>query len=126
ENEVTQMGEAREKTHLFLKTLGHELRNPLGVLTNTQMILARLVTDERSRKMVEQMGTQLGVLRRLADDLMDVSRLELGKVDLVRERADLRELLQSATEDFADAARQKGIQLEAILPPAPLVVEVDR
>lgn len=126
ENEVSALGEAREKTHLFLKTLGHEMRNPLGVLINTQMILSRLVSDERARKAVDQMGSQIAVLRRLADDLMDVSRLELGKMDLARERVDLRELLRSAALDFQDAARQKSIELVALLPPSVLLVDVDR
>ncbi|MGV3571390.1 MAG: PAS domain-containing sensor histidine kinase [Ramlibacter sp.] len=126
ENQVDQLAEAREKTHLFLKTLGHELRNPLGVLSNTQMILGRLVSEERARKAVEQLGAQVAVLRRLADDLMDVSRLELGKVELACERTDLRETLEGAAGSFDDAARNRSITLETLLPPTPLWVEVDR
>ncbi|QJW85388.1 PAS domain-containing sensor histidine kinase [Ramlibacter terrae] len=126
ENQVDQLAEAREKTHLFLKTLGHELRNPLGVLSNTQQILGRLVSEERTRKAVEQFGAQVAVLRRLADDLMDVSRLELGKLELARERADLREILQVAAASFEEAARRKSITLETLLPPTPLWVDVDR
>jgi PAS domain S-box-containing protein len=125
ENEVNELGDAREKTHRFLKTLGHELRNPLGVLSNTHMILSRMVEDERARKTLDQMATQVQVLRRLADDLMDVSRLELGKLELERRPTDLRELLQSAAQSFEGAARHKSIRIETLLPPTPLVVEVD-
>ncbi|MDB5915596.1 MAG: domain S-box protein [Ramlibacter sp.] len=125
ENEVAQLGDAREKTHRFLKTLGHELRNPLGVLSNTHMILSRMVEDERARNTLAQMANQVQVLRRLADDLMDVSRLELGKLQLERRPADLRELLQAGAQSFEGAARHKSIRIETLLPPTPLMVEVD-
>jgi PAS domain S-box-containing protein len=126
ENEVAELGDARQKTHLFLKTLGHEIRNPLGVLGNTHMILQRLAGDDRTRKAVDHLGSQISLLRRLADDLMDVSRLELGKVELTRERIDLREMLRNAEHDFLEPARNKNITLKTLFPPAELPVEVDR
>jgi PAS domain S-box-containing protein len=125
EAEVAQLASARQRTHQFLKTLGHELRNPLGVLNNAHMILARLVTDERGRKTLDQLAGQVRVLNRLADDLMDVSRLELGKLELDRKRVDLGLLLQEAARNFDDAARHKSITIETLLPPSPLWVEVD-
>jgi two-component system CheB/CheR fusion protein len=125
ENQVAELAEGREKTHRFLRTLGHELRNPLGVLNNTHMILGRLVTDDRARRTVDQLGAQIAVLRRLADDLMDVSRLELGKVDLERRRLDLRELLQGAARNFQAAADHKSIAMEVLLPAVPEQVAGD-
>jgi PAS domain S-box-containing protein len=125
ENEVAEMGEARDKTRVFLKTLGHELRNPLGVMSNTHHILKRLVTDERASKVVDQLGRQLGVLRRLADDLMDVSRLELGKMSLERRRIDMRIVLQEAVQAVQETAAQKSHRVELLLPPSELPVDVD-
>jgi PAS domain S-box-containing protein len=125
ENEVSELGDAREKTHRFLKTLGHELRNPLGVLSNTHLILSRMVTDDRARRTLDQLGNQVQVLRRLADDLMDVSRLELGKLELQRQPTDLRDLLLAAANSFEGASRHKSIKLECLLPPSPLMVDVD-
>ena len=125
ENEVAELGEARDRTRVFLKTLGHELRNPLGVMSNTHHILKRLVTDERAGKVVDQLGRQLGVLRRLADDLMDVSRLELGKMSLERRRVDLRVLLQEAVQAVHETAAQKAHHIELLLPPAELPVDAD-
>ena len=125
ENEVAQLGEARDKTHTFLNTLGHELRNPLGVLSNTHLILQKLVTEERSARVVDQLGRQVAVLRRLADDLMDVSRLELGKVAIERRRVDLRAVLREAVQGVQDAVEQKSHRLELLVPPSELPVEVD-
>ncbi|MBC5782247.1 PAS domain-containing sensor histidine kinase [Ramlibacter sp. USB13] len=125
EHEMVQLGEAREQTRVFLRKLGHEVRNPLAVLTNTAFILERLVTDERGRKAVKQLSNQLGILTNLADDLMDVNRLELGKVNLSKARIDFRELLEDVVEGMQQQAARKSIQLEALLPPTPLPVEAD-
>jgi two-component system CheB/CheR fusion protein len=125
ENELSQLGDAREKTHRFLRTLGHELRNPLSVLANIEGILARVVSDERGQKAVQQLSAQVKVLMRLADDLMDVTRLELGKLHLELEAVDLRDLLNSGVASQQSAAARKSITLETLLPPTPLVVSVD-
>lgn len=125
ENEVVELGEAREKTRVFLQTLGHELRNPLGVLSNTHQILERLVSDERAGKVVGQLGRQVAVLRRLADDLMDVSRVELGKLALERRRIDMRTVLQEAVQAVQEAAKQKSHSIELLLPPSELMADVD-
>jgi PAS domain S-box-containing protein len=126
ENQVEELGEARTQTHLFLKKLGHEMRNPLGVLGNVEQLLTRIVTDDRATKVIATLGSQLQVLNRLSDDLMDVARLEEGKVQLALERADLRDLLVQATENFTGIAERKSVNLESILPAVPLHVNVDR
>jgi two-component system CheB/CheR fusion protein len=125
ENELATLEQTRDRTHIFLRTLGHEIRNPLGVLSNTHQILQRLVADERGRKVVEQLGTQVQVLRRLADDLMDVSRLELGKLELECQRVDLRTVLQDAVQAVADATQAKSLKVELLLPPSEMPVQVD-
>ncbi|MDB5958077.1 PAS domain-containing sensor histidine kinase [Ramlibacter sp.] len=125
ENEVSQLGQAREQTRSFLRTLGHEIRNPLSVLNNISVILERLVQDPRVTRTLQQLSTQIGVLKRLADDLMDVNRLELGKVKLDPERIDLRTLLEETVAGMQELAGEKGLQLEAVLPPSALMVDAD-
>jgi two-component system CheB/CheR fusion protein len=125
EHEVSELGEARDQTRRFLRTLGHEIRNPLAVLSNVGVILGRLVQDERGQRTVNQLTQQVAVLQRLADDLMDITRLELGKVQLEKTRVDLCELLDDAVAAMQAAAAEKAITLEGILPPSPLHVEVD-
>ncbi|HEY0823037.1 MAG TPA: PAS domain-containing sensor histidine kinase [Ramlibacter sp.] len=125
ENRVHELDDARRKVHTFLRTLGHEIRNPLAVLSNLHMILARLNPDERAQKALGQFANQLAVLKKIADDLMDVSRLELGKVQLELKVLDLRELLQSGVDSMQSAASAKQITLQSIFPASPLMVEVD-
>jgi two-component system CheB/CheR fusion protein len=125
EHEVSELDQVRKQTRVFLRTLGHEIRNPLAVLGNAAAILGRVVKDEAGSKAVKQLDVQLGALRRLADDLMDLNRLELGKVELVRSPVDLREVLENVAQGMQQAAAHKSIGLECILPPAPLMVEAD-
>jgi PAS domain S-box-containing protein len=125
EHEVSQLGEAREETRQFLRNLGHEIRNPLAVINNVAMILGRLVEDPRATRAVGQLQNQTKVLGRLADDLMDVTRLELGKVQLDQATIDLCTLLEDAVAGMQALAGEKSIQLEAVLPPSELMVNVD-
>jgi PAS domain S-box-containing protein len=120
QHKVTELSSGREQTHRFLNTLGHELRNPLSVLGNIEFILKRSEMDDRGRKALQMLSGQTAVLKRLADDLMDVSRMELGKMELDGRELDLRDVLESSVASMQDLAAQKSIVLEALLPPKPL------
>jgi PAS domain S-box-containing protein len=126
QHEIGELSTGREQTHRFLKTLGHELRNPLSVLSNVEMILQRSELDDRSRKAMQLLSGQTAVLRKLADDLMDVSRIELGKLQLEPDTLDVREVLEAAVASMQNMAAQKSIKLQTLLPPSPLQVKVDR
>ena len=90
--------EADERKNEFLAMLAHELRNPLAPIRNS-LELMRLASPhgalERNGATIER---QLGHLTRLVDDLLDVSRISLGKIELRRECLDLREIVAQAVE----------------------------
>jgi PAS domain S-box-containing protein len=125
EHEVSQLGVARDQTRTFLRTLGHEIRNPLSVLNNVAVILQRMVEDPRAERPLQQLTTQVSVLKRLADDLMDVNRLELGKVKLDPQRIDLRGLLERTVAAMHGLAAEKELQIDPVLPPSALMVDAD-
>jgi len=83
----------------FLATLAHELRNPLAPLRNGLQI-ARLTTsvDAPFRQIVEMMDRQVGMLVHLVEDLMDVSRITTGKIELRLKSVSLREVLDASAE----------------------------
>lgn len=111
----------------FLATLSHELRNVLAPLQNGMTILERVDHStpqaHRTRAMMQR---QLAQMRHLVDDLLEVSRLNSGKVRLVRERQDLRTLLAAAAEAAHAFMETPGHRLEMSFGPEPLWVEVDR
>jgi len=102
----------------FLATLAHELRNPLAPIRNALQIMQRSpgpVAQAHARDVIER---QLGQMVHLVDDLLDVSRISQGKLELRRTRVDLVEVLQTAVETsrpLVDAGRH---QLRVQLPPA--------
>jgi PAS domain S-box-containing protein len=125
EARAAELADSRERTHAFLKTLGHELRNPLAPLSNAAHIISRASGDPRVATALQIISRQISTLTRLADDLMDISRLEIGKVTLERKRVDVRRLLLEATASLQDAAQQKELALEAILPQGSLFADLD-
>jgi PAS domain S-box-containing protein len=89
----------------FLAMLGHELRNPLGTLTNAVAVLERLPGDETMRHVVAIIGRQTGHLARLVDDLLDVARVTSGKIELQRRPVELRALAGRCLDALAQAGR---------------------
>jgi len=83
--------------------LGHELRNPLGTITNAVAVLDKAGGSEISRNLIAVIGRQAGHLARLVDDLLDVARLTSGKIELRPQRVDLRALAAQCLEARARA-----------------------
>ena len=110
----------------FLATLAHELRNPLAPIRNSLHILRMPGVDagtvERSREMIER---QVQQMVRLVDDLMDVSRIVQGKVELRWERIELAAVVARAVETARPVIDAKGHDLAISLPPESLPLEAD-
>jgi PAS domain S-box-containing protein len=113
--QVEEQGEARraeaealtQAKDEFLAMLGHELRNPLGTITNAVAVLERVTPDESARRAVDIVRRQTAHLTRLVDDLLDVARVSSGKVDLRLGRQDLGELARRSVDGLAHAGRTR-------------------
>jgi signal transduction histidine kinase len=110
----------------FLATLAHELRNPLAPIRNGLDIIKRKGNGPETARTRDVMERQLSHLIRLVDDLLDVSRVTQGKVNLHREQVDLQTVVGTALEAVRSAVDAAGLALEVRLPPTPLVLEADR
>jgi signal transduction histidine kinase/ActR/RegA family two-component response regulator len=109
----------------FLATLAHELRNPLAPLRTGLQILRGTTSSEQALKVREMMERQLGYMVRLIDDLLDISRVTLGKVTLKRERVDFRSVLHSALETTRPLIESGAHELAVRLPQDPFPLDVD-
>lgn len=125
ESAVAAQRESRQRTHQFLKTLGHELRNPLAPLSTATHIIRRLAPDARVEGALQIISRQVAALTRLADDLMDVTRLESGKVELQLTSLDLCAFLADAAASLQESAASRGLTLVTVLPASALAVRVD-
>ena len=116
---AASLREADRRKDVFLATLAHELRNPLAPIGNALQVM-RLSADEaaqaRAREMIER---QLGQLVHLVDDLLDVSRISQGKVELRRERIELSAVIRNAVETSRPVVDASRHALEVSLAPAP-------
>lgn len=118
--------EADERKNLFLATLGHELRNPLVPIRNALEIM-RMAADRpdvvnRSRGMIER---QVGQLVRLVDDLVDLSRITRGNIQLRRERIPIEQAVGMALESSRPFLDSTGQALDVQLPDASFRIDVD-
>jgi PAS domain S-box-containing protein len=89
----------------FLAMLGHELRNPLGTITNAVTVLERLTADESIRRLTAIISRQTSHLTRLVDDLLDVARVTSGKITLQADPVELHALAGRCLETLAHAGR---------------------
>jgi signal transduction histidine kinase len=109
----------------FLATLAHELRNPLAPIRTGLSILRIGGTAEQQLRTREMMERQLGHLVRMVDDLLDISRVTLGKVTLKPERVDFRGVMHSALETTRTLIESHGHEFATRLPADPLPLDVD-
>jgi PAS domain S-box-containing protein len=105
-----RLREADRRKDEFMAMLGHELRNPLGpILLSTQMMARRGVgAAEKQRQVIERQARHL---TRLVDDLLDVSRITRGKIDLRKERVELGTVVAKAVEMAAPLLEQRSQKL---------------
>jgi PAS domain S-box-containing protein len=123
---VARLQEEDQRKDEFLATLAHELRNPLAPIRNGLQIMrlapGDLATTERIRSMMER---QLGQMVHLIDDLLDLSRISRGKIELRKERIELSKAIQQAVEASRPAISKAGHELLIDFSPAPIYVDAD-
>ncbi|WP_170135491.1 PAS domain S-box protein [Nannocystis exedens] len=126
EREAEALQQADRRKDEFLATLAHELRNPLAPLSHGLEILRRAGDDqavvERARAMMER---QLGHMVHLIDDLLDVSRICSGRIELRTQRVALAEVLRSALEAVQPLIEGGGHELTMEGLPEPVFVVAD-
>ncbi|HEX9449923.1 MAG TPA: ATP-binding protein [Burkholderiales bacterium] len=108
----------------FLAMLGHELRNPLAPIV-TALRLMEMRPDERNTKERQIIERQVAHLSRLVDDLLDISRITRGKIELHLERTNLATVVARTLEMTQPAIERRVRPIEVELPPEPVFVVGD-
>ena len=110
----------------FLAMLAHELRNPLAPIRNAvHLMKMKSLEDPQLRLSRDIIDRQLIQLSRLVDDLLDVSRITRGKINLARQRVELHELVERAVETITPAIEARGHTLDVEVPQRPLAIYGD-
>jgi PAS domain S-box-containing protein len=124
---AAQLTEADRRKDEFLAILAHELRNPLAPVTNAVEILRMNgLSNPESQRAAEMIDDQMQHMTRLIDDLLDVSRLTRGTLELRKEEVMLSDVVKSAVEKTRHIIDESGVQLTVELPPRPVKLDADR
>jgi PAS domain S-box-containing protein len=124
---VLALKDADQRKDQFLAMLAHELRNPLAPMLNaTHLLRLPGIEEELSARATEILDRQVGHMARLLDDLLDVSRIQAGKIALVREAVDIAALAREVAGDHQGSFQSAGLILELVTSGEPLLVDGDR
>jgi len=121
-----RLREIDQRKNDFLAMLSHELRNPLAPIRNSVYVLERASPGgEQAKRARQVIDRQAQHLTRLVEDLLDVTRISRGKINLQRERVDLDALARGTAEDHREVFARSGVELDVEAPGEPLWVEGD-
>jgi len=119
--------EADRRKDEFIAVLAHELRNPLAPVRNAAHYLKlREFSDPDVRQPLEMIDRQVNLMSRLIEDLLDVSRITRGVLELRRERVMLNELTAAAVDACRHEVDGRRHEMRVSLPEAPIALYADR
>ena len=112
----------------FLAMLGHELRNPLSAVASAVAILdnGRTIDERMAERARDVLRRQTGHLRKMVDDLLEVNRALMGKLDLDKSPVDLADIVQRCIDTLKAGGRTTGFTLHAELAPSPVLADPTR
>jgi len=118
---------ADQRKNEFLATLSHELRNPLAPMRAAlHMLRGRAIDPDKSRSLLETMDRQVAQMTRLVEDLLDISRITRGAIELRRETLEVGAEVRNAIESCQGQIEVGGHKIAVKLPKEPLYVVADR
>jgi PAS domain S-box-containing protein len=110
----------------FLAMLAHELRNPLASISNVSELLRRaFASDPKTRGALAILQRQIGQLTHLVDDLLDVSRIAQGRINLTKETIEIGTVIDQAVETVQPLVKEKSHRLNILKPCSPVYVNGD-
>lgn len=124
-NAEAALVETSRRKDEFLATLAHELRNPLAPISNALALIARPDGAKAIPRLLPVINRQVNYMVRLVDDLLEISRISSGKIELRQAPANLAVVLRNAIEASMSLINEKEHKLSVFIPEAPLMVYAD-
>lgn len=122
---AAELSEADRRKDEFLATLAHELRNPLAPIRNGLQIMGASTDKAAIEEVRTMMERQLGQMVHLVDDLLDVSRISRGKLELRKQRVQLSAVLSNAVETSRPLIESSGHELIVDVPTESIILDAD-
>jgi CheY-like chemotaxis protein len=95
----------------FLATMSHEIRTPMNAVVGLATLLERTNLDAKQHEMVATLQTNANLLLKLINDLLDLSRIETGHIELEEQEVTITEILDDIKSMFVMQAKEKGLEL---------------
>lgn len=124
ENVIAQHALRESERRQFIGRVAHELRNPLGPIRSAVALL-KASPGPASERPLNILDRQTGLMERLVEDLVDLTRVEAGKFNIDYARFPVQPLLEECLQAWQPRADDKGVVLNGVLPPVPLELEAD-
>jgi signal transduction histidine kinase/ligand-binding sensor domain-containing protein/CheY-like chemotaxis protein len=115
-----RLGEASEAKSNFLARMSHELRTPMNGVVGSSELLARTPQSSTQARLTETIRSSAQVLLQIVNDLLDLSKIQAGKLELEILPFDLVKILEESATLFSAAAENKGVELVVCPPPRAL------
>lgn len=125
-HKTERLAEADRRKDEFIAVLAHELRNPLNpIVTGLELFRRREIDDPVLVRARDAMDRQVMHIARLVDDLLDISRITAGKIELRKEPTDLCEIVSDAVASCRDLAQKRNQRIELSAPDEKIWVDGD-
>lgn len=127
---VLALKAADRRKNELLATLAHELRNPIGSVS-AALEMMRIIDDSddaapsRDRKYLDRAERQINHMKRLVEDILTVTRIQQGKIDLRIEKIDINTIANQAIEIMQPKIDEKQLQFIADIPIEPYILDID-
>lgn len=124
ESRADELAQNNEDKSVFIATLAHELRSPLSAISQIGKVLERSPSVDR-QQVAKMIGRQCEYIQHLITDLMDLTRMGQGKLQLQRARLDMRQIVEGSIEIVQPEAQQQGVELSVTQPTEPVMICAD-
>ena len=122
----TAADEHNRAKDVFIALLSHELRNPLApIRTAARVLQSPRAPEDRKRWAVDVIDRQAGTMARLLDDLLDISRVSRGRIELRLQRVQMQQVLEDAAEVARPLVEERQLALTLHPPPRPIELDAD-
>jgi signal transduction histidine kinase/ActR/RegA family two-component response regulator len=118
--------EANSRKEHFLAILGHELRNPLSAIAGANQVISVIGSQDAELTQMHQIiERQTAYMSRMINDILEVSRISRGRIQIRPVRLDLVELVRNTIEDLRPTLAEGNLAVHEVLPEDPVQVEAD-
>lgn len=125
---IEQLEQTSRYKTIFLANMSHELRTPMNsIIGFTEKVIktGKNTLDERQQDALQTVRRNAHHLLHLINDVLDLSRIEAGRMDIVKQEVDLCQQLNLLRTEFTQLAKSKGLQFQLVLPEEPILLHTD-